>query len=63
MAKTAGVSTDTYSKGKKILDSDNETLKQEVLFGEKSINAGNKELTQSKERNNKGGYQQLTVQR
>jgi len=42
LAKTAGVSTDTYSKGKKILDSDNETLKQEVLFGEKSINAGNK---------------------
>lgn len=48
LAKTAGVSTDTYSKGKKILDSDNETLKQEVLSGEKSINAGYKELTQSK---------------
>lgn len=45
LAKTAGVSTDTYSKGKKILDSDNETLKQEVLSGEKSINAGYKELT------------------
>lgn len=40
LAKTAGVSTDTYSKGKKILDSDNEELKQEVLSGEKSINAG-----------------------
>lgn len=26
LAKTAGVSTDTYSKGKKILDSDNEIL-------------------------------------
>lgn len=49
LAKTAGVSTDTYSKGKKILDSDNETLKQEVLSGEKSINAGYKELTQNKE--------------
>lgn len=47
-AKTAGVSTDTYSKGKKILDSDNEELKQEVLSGEKSINAGYKELTQRK---------------
>lgn len=46
LAKTAGVSTDTYSKGKKILDSDNEELKQEVLSGEKSINAGYKELTQ-----------------
>lgn len=40
LAKTAGVSTDTYSKGKKILDSDDEELKQEVLSGEKSINAG-----------------------
>ena len=46
LAKTAGVSTDTYSKGQKILDSDNEKLKQEVLSGEKSINAGYKELTQ-----------------
>ena len=44
LAKTAGVSTDTYSKGKKILDSDNEGLKHEVLSGEKSINAGYKEL-------------------
>lgn len=35
LAKTAGVSTDTYSKGKKILDSDDEELKQEVLSGEK----------------------------
>ena len=48
LAKTAGVSTDTYSKGKKILDSDNEELKQEVLSGKKSINAGYKELTQRK---------------
>ena len=44
LAETAGVSTDTYSKGKKILDSNNEILKQEVLSGEKSINAGYKEL-------------------
>ena len=27
LAETAGVSTDTYSKGKKILDSDNEEVK------------------------------------
>lgn len=47
LATVADVSTDTYSKGKKILDSDNETLKQEVLSGEKSINAGYKELTES----------------
>ena len=48
LAKTAGVSTDTYSKGKKILDSDNEELKKEVLSGEKSINAGYKELQNEK---------------
>lgn len=52
LAKTAGVSTDTYSKGKKILDSNNETLKREVLSGEKSINAGYKELTQGKNEKN-----------
>ena len=49
LAETAGVSTDTYSKGKRILDSNNEKLKQEVLSGEKSINAGYKELTGKKE--------------
>ena len=32
LAKTAGVSTDTYSKGKKILDLDNEELKRHVAF-------------------------------
>lgn len=48
LAKLAGVSTDIYSKGKKILDSDDEELKQEVLSGEKSINASYKELTQRK---------------
>lgn len=37
IAKMAGVSTDTYSKGKKILDSDNEELKQEVLSGEPEL--------------------------
>ncbi len=40
LAETAGVSTDTYSKGKKILDSDNEEVKQAVLSGDMSINAG-----------------------
>lgn len=47
LSDAAGVSEDTYSKGKKILDSDNEELKQEVLSGEKSINAGYKELMQA----------------
>lgn len=37
LAQTAGVSTDTYSKGKKILDSDNEELKKEVLLGKKAL--------------------------
>ena len=32
LAKTAGVSTDTYSKGKKILDLDNEELKRQPCF-------------------------------
>lgn len=50
LAKTAGVSTDTYSKGKKILDSDNEKLKKEVLSGEKTINAGYKELQNEKKK-------------
>lgn len=36
--------------GAKILNSDNEKLKQEVLSGEKSINAGYKELTGKKEK-------------
>lgn len=40
LAETAGVSTDTYSKGKKILDSDNKEIKEKVLSGEMSINAG-----------------------
>lgn len=36
LAKVAGVSTDTYTKGKKILNSDNEKLKKEVLSGKTS---------------------------
>lgn len=59
LAKTAGVSTDTYSKGKKILDSDNEKLKKETLSGEKSINAAYKEL---KSENNKvQSYAVITI--
>lgn len=49
LAETADVSTDTYSKGKKILDSTNEKIKQKVLSGEMSINAGYKELIGKKE--------------
>ena len=45
LSKLAGVGKETYRMGAKILNSDNEKLKQEVLSGEKSINAGYKELT------------------
>jgi len=44
LAQVAGVSKETYRMGAKILNSDNEELKQEVLSGEKSINAGYKKL-------------------
>lgn len=49
LASIANVSEKTYRMGTKILNSDNEKLKQEVLSGEKSINAGYKELTGKKE--------------
>lgn len=40
LAETANVSTDTYSKGKKILDSDNNEVKNAVLSGDMSIHVG-----------------------
>ena len=49
LASIANVSEKTYRMGAKILNSGNEKLKQEVLSGEKSINAGYKELTRKKE--------------
>lgn len=39
LAKIAGVGKETYRMGAKILNSDNEDLKQRVLSGEMSINA------------------------
>ena len=45
LSKLAGVGKETYRMGAKILNSDNEKLKQEILSGEKSINAGYRELT------------------
>lgn len=53
LANLAGVGKETYRMGAKILNSDNEKLKQEVLSGKKSINAGYKELTGKKENNKK----------
>lgn len=49
LANLAGVGKETYRMGAKILNSNDEKLKQEVLSGEKSINAGYKELTGKKE--------------
>ena len=45
LAKIAGVGKETYRMGAKILNSDNEDLKQRVLSGETAISAGYKELT------------------
>lgn len=44
LAEVAGVSADTYAKGKKILDSGNEELINQTLKGEKSINKAYNEL-------------------
>lgn len=44
LAKIAGVGHDTYSKGKKILESDNEEVKQKVMKGELKINTAYNEL-------------------
>ena len=62
LASIANVSEKTYRMGAKILNSDNEKLKQEVLSGEKSINAGYKELTCKKE-NKKDETRNTDVQR
>lgn len=48
LANIAGVKPTTYKMGAKVLNSDNDNLKQRVLSGETSISAGYKELIQSK---------------
>lgn len=52
LAETAGVSTDTYSKGAKILNSNNEEVKKAVLSGEMSINAGYNKIRDKKVEDN-----------
>lgn len=52
LADIADVSEKTYRMGAKILNSDNDNVKQRVLSGETSISAGYKELTQSKKEKN-----------
>lgn len=44
LAAIAGVKRETYRMGAKILNSDNDELKQRVLSGKTSITAGYKEL-------------------
>ena len=48
LASIAGVSEKTYRMGAKVLNSDNEELKKEVLSGDKSISAAYKEITKPK---------------
>ncbi len=50
LAKDANVSTDTYSKGVKILNSGNNDLIQQTLSGEKTINRAYKELRESQKK-------------
>lgn len=49
LASDAGVSTNTYSKGKKILDSENQELIRQVETGEKSINKAFKEIREQEQ--------------
>lgn len=48
LAKVANVNPGTYRQAKRVLDSENDDLKQRVLSGATSISAGYKELTQGK---------------
>lgn len=48
LADIAGVKPTTYKMGAKVLNSDNEELKERVLSGETSISAGYKELQNEK---------------
>lgn len=48
LAEIAGVGKETYRMGAKVLNSDNEELKNEVLSGEKSISAAYKDLNSPK---------------
>lgn len=53
LAKVANVNRETYRQAKRILDSDNEDVKEKVLSGEMSINAGyNKIRENTKQKEN-----------
>ena len=48
LANIANVNRETYRQAKRVLDSDNEDLKQRVLSGETAISTGYKELVGKK---------------
>ena len=50
LSDIAGVSEKTYRMGAKVLNSNNEDIKQRVLSGETSISAGYKELQNEKQK-------------
>ena len=50
LAKIANVGKETYRQAKRVLDSNNEELKNRVLSGEASISAGYKELQNEKKK-------------
>lgn len=54
LAKDADVSTNTYSKGMKILESGNEELIKETINGQKSINKAFNELKKNADTNKSG---------
>ena len=60
LAKVANVNRETYRQAKRVLDSNNDDLKQRVLSGKTSINAGYKELTQGKANTNREGNNTLS---
>lgn len=49
LAKVANVNRETYRQAKRVLDSENDDLKQRVQTGKTSISAGYKEVIQGKE--------------
>lgn len=61
LAETANVSTDTYSKGKKILDSDNDEVKNAVLSGDMSINAGYNKIRENEKNMKKYNKNRKTI--
>lgn len=50
LAKVANVNPETYRQAKRVLDSNNEELKERVLSGKTSISAGYKELQDEKKK-------------